>query len=759
MSSSRGDAPSSGRRRPSAPIALIAAAGIAGAGLALQAQPAPIAAPVLKWQRGGCFASWCQTGWYGSPAVADLDEDGANEVIWGSYDVVALDGATGALKWRGPNGSRVWGGVAVADLTNDGTLEVIAGRGSNQLTVYDRNGNAIWTRNPFPSGEVRSMAVADLDGDGLTEMIAARAASGGSNYVNVYEPDGTVRPGWPARRTGEAGYGAGLYNQNVAVGSLDGSGHPLNVYVPTDTHYITALDPDGDQLPANAMYGAGKVWSQVGVHVDHAVDLRGYAICGSEHRPNFANVGPSIARLDLAGALQQLVVPGDVYDCAVGDGVPGDLFYLPWILNGDRSRFVDSTIAAHAWVTLPAPPPAPGPLSEDYNVIENSVSNAVIANLDPAVSSHPEILYASYDGRVNAYWLDRTQHGNWPFKVPGTGMRFAGEPVVADLNGDGYSEVIFTSWGEKATASIGQLHVLDWQGNPLHQITLPASFPAGSWNGGLGAPMIEDIDGDPDYELVIGTSHSGVVAYDLPGTANAVIQWRTGRGGLDRTGRAEPADRLVDEGFESGGWGAWTKVATDAGDLLHTGLAAMGGTAQGLAAIVDDTAPLFVQHDPSPAASSYRVRFYVDPNDFDTGAAIGRHRARLLIGYRRDPDVPDGPNLRQFAVILRYRDGQHAVGVRAYAGAAPRASTGFFELTEGPHWVEVEWASARSASSSTGRLRLWIDDVLVSTLSGLANHGTIGAVRLGALNVKAGAGGTIFFDELTSRRYSFIGPW
>ena len=36
---------------------------------------AAVSSPVLKWAGKGC-ASWCQTGWYGSPAVADLDKDG-----------------------------------------------------------------------------------------------------------------------------------------------------------------------------------------------------------------------------------------------------------------------------------------------------------------------------------------------------------------------------------------------------------------------------------------------------------------------------------------------------------------------------------------------------------------------------------------------------------------------------------------------------------------------------------------------------------
>jgi protein-S-isoprenylcysteine O-methyltransferase Ste14 len=47
--------------------------------------------PVLKWQRGGCYASWCETGWYSSPAVADLDGDGTAEVIGATYSVVILD--------------------------------------------------------------------------------------------------------------------------------------------------------------------------------------------------------------------------------------------------------------------------------------------------------------------------------------------------------------------------------------------------------------------------------------------------------------------------------------------------------------------------------------------------------------------------------------------------------------------------------------------------------------------------------------------
>ena len=495
-----------------------------------------VSAPVLKWAYGGCIPGpWCSTGWYASPAVADLDEDNQAEVIWGGYDVFALNGADGSVEWEGSSGSRIWPGIAVADLTGDGSLEVIVGRSSDLLTVYESDGDVLWQRYPFGSGEIRTLAVADLEGDGLVEIIVGRASGGSTKQVSVYEPDGSVRPGWPARRDGEDGYGWGMYNENLAVADLDGDGN-LEIIAPTDTHYITALDRNGNQLLANPLYENSDhndngiiTWAEVGVHVDHWVDLRGYANCGVEHRPNFASAAPAIADVNGDGT-PEIIVPGDVYNCGIGDG-PGDLYYLPWILNRDRTRWSGS---GYDWEVLPQAAPNSGPLSEDYNVIENIAANAVIADLDG--DGLQEILFPSYDGRVHAFWLDKTQHGNWPYAVPGTGIRFASEPIVVDLDNDGYAEVIFTSWPEKKNDWVGQLHILDYLGNSLHRVDLPAPALGTDWNGGLGAPTIANIDADPDYELVLGTTHSGAVAYDLPGSANARVLWGTGRGSYLRTG-------------------------------------------------------------------------------------------------------------------------------------------------------------------------------------------------------------------------------
>jgi hypothetical protein len=490
--------------------------------------------PVLKWQRGGCFSSWCQTGWYSSPAVLNIDGDPQAEVIAGTYDLVALDGVTGALQWRAPNGNRVWPGVALADLTGDGSVEIIVGRSGDQLTVYNTAGGVIWTRNPFGGGEVRSLAVADLENDGQIESIVGRASGGSTKQLNVYEPNGSVRPGWPARRDGEVGYGWGMYNQNAAAADINNDGFK-EIIGPTDTHYITALDRNGNQIPANAIFNVfnpvgPKVWSQVGVHVSQAVDLRGYANCGTEHRPNFADSAPVLADLDHNG-VREVIVVGNVYNC--GTSPYTSLYQMPFIFNADRSRWSG---AGYDWTVIPTPDASAGPISEDYNVIETAVPNPVVADLDG--DGLEEILYASYDGRLHAYWLDKTEHGNWPYRVynPAEGFfRFASEPAVADLDNDGKSEVIFASWTQKGSNHSGKLHILDYLGNKMYEVDLPAGVGE-DWNGAMAAPTLANIDTDPDLEVVLVTAASGVVAYDLPGSAQARILWGTGRGNYMRSG-------------------------------------------------------------------------------------------------------------------------------------------------------------------------------------------------------------------------------
>ncbi len=521
-------------------LSLAPGARFTAAGIDSSAPAAPsFSAPVLKWQRGGCFSSWCETGWYSSPAVVDLDGDGSMEVVAASYSLVILDAATGALERRiDPPGDRQWPSLVVADLETDGDLEIVTAHGDGYLNVFDHTGSLVWSRQPTPGSELRSLAAFDLDANGDLEIIVAATRSQSQWYV--YEHNGNVRAGsWPQHSpdSDTNGYTAGCYNQNLAAGDLDGDGRG-EIVGPNDTHYLAAFQDDGVQMRASPIYGlqtggAQKVWSRVGVHVDHAVDLVGYADCGSEHRPNFANSAPLIIDVNQDG-VNEAVVVGNVYNC--GTSPYTDLYEMPYILNADRTRWQGS---GFDWTAIPAPDGSAAPLSEDYNLIEMSLPNPVAADLDG--DGMREILHSSYDGRMHAYWLDKSEHGAWPYsvyKATDGFYRFASEPAVADLDDDGDAEVIFASWVQKGTNQTGKLHILDSLGNVLYEVNLPAAFGGEDWNGSLAAPTLANMDADDDLEVALNTAHSGVVVYDLPGTSGARLVWPTSRGSYLRSGSA-----------------------------------------------------------------------------------------------------------------------------------------------------------------------------------------------------------------------------
>ncbi|GIG29907.1 DUF4214 domain-containing protein [Cellulomonas marina] len=197
---------------------------------------------------GGNIAGWPKWLWdtiWSSPAVGDVDGDGADEVVVGG-DCAGNDIGTqpcgnvgggyvwvfnrdGSEKWRWfLQGQVVWSSPALADLNGDGGLDVVVGTGGyfddpagRVLTALDgRTGRVLWQAG-MPARVVGSPSVADVTGDGRADVFVV---SYGGWLLSV---DGaTGAPRWRACLTdggtcGDPGIGT---KSGVALADVDGDG-------------------------------------------------------------------------------------------------------------------------------------------------------------------------------------------------------------------------------------------------------------------------------------------------------------------------------------------------------------------------------------------------------------------------------------------------------------------------------------------------------------------------------------------------------
>jgi hypothetical protein len=188
----------------------------------------------------------------------------------------------------------------------------------------------------------------------------------------------------------------------------------------------------------------------------------------------------------------------------------------------------------------------------------------------------------------------------------------------------------------------------------------------------------------------------------------------------------EPPDLIFADGFDSGDLSAWTGLSTDNGDVRASMAAAMAATPYGLETVVDDTQALHVRDATPVNEPRYRARFHFDPNGFDPGESMGKFRAIVFLA------LDESPVKRVVQLILRL-GGLYSLQARVALDDGTRADDGSFQL--------------------------WIDGVSTPALTGLDNdEHAVDLARLGAMSVKAGAAGSLYFDGFDSRRATYIGP-
>ncbi len=131
-----------------------------------------------------------------------------------------------------------------------------------------------------------------------------------------------------------------------------------------------------------------------------------------------------------------------------------------------------------------------------------------------------DLLFGGYDDKIHVWDpVANELLPGWPVDL---GYNSLSEPVLADLDGDGQLEVL-------AARKTGKIFAYESDG------TLMGNFPI-SVDGSIeSSPAIEDIDNDGDLELLIGTT-AGLEVIDIKLDAELMDSWSMYRGVMHRTG-------------------------------------------------------------------------------------------------------------------------------------------------------------------------------------------------------------------------------
>ncbi|MBT8485643.1 MAG: VCBS repeat-containing protein, partial [Phycisphaerae bacterium] len=164
----------------------------------------------------------------GSAAVGDVDDDGALEIFYYSYQSMYLLNTDGTALpgWpkQIPGANFSYQSAALADLDGDGDLEIVVGAHQSAAGCYvfhhDGSGYPGWPKL-VGTWTFCPPTVTDLENDGTLEILDGRAGfvSGPSSLFWVWNADGVVRPGFPfTQPTGGGSEGP------LTVADIDGDG-------------------------------------------------------------------------------------------------------------------------------------------------------------------------------------------------------------------------------------------------------------------------------------------------------------------------------------------------------------------------------------------------------------------------------------------------------------------------------------------------------------------------------------------------------
>lgn len=377
--------------------------------------------PVVEWQ-------WTDDTVYGSydqvmatPSVANLNDDNGDGIVdeddipdivvatyaGGAYTsegiVTAMSGDGSGVLWSvyQPGGYPTYGcsGVAIGDLEGDGSIEVcVSGTGAAVVCLDGADGAFRWAAGA-ETAPYGAPAIADLDADGVAEVILGR---------QVFRADGSTM--W----VGTAGQGSGYQFSFAVDWDADGAQEVVagNTVYDTDGTVIWSHgyedgvpavgDFDGDAKPDLVQVGSGYTT----VILNDGTELWRQVVPGGRGGP------PTVADFDGDGAPEVGVAGRDQYSVFDTDGS---------VLWSNPTQDISSSITG----------------SSVFDFEGDGDAEVVYAD---------EVDLWVYEGATGAVMIRESGHAS------GTLFEY---PVIADVDGDGATEIVLGS---------NQLSYSGWEG-------------------------------------------------------------------------------------------------------------------------------------------------------------------------------------------------------------------------------------------------------------------------------------------------------
>lgn len=339
----------------------------------------------------------------------------------------------------------------------------------------------------------------DVDGDGRNEIVEASITISDFDYrgtISIFKDDGTALEGWPVA-LGMSSWDS-LTASGLAVGDIDGDGDYEIVVVDDYNVMATALHAESGRTVDGWPVEVGSYW---------------YAyIMGS----------PVLADLDGDGDSEVIVALDE--ESRESDGlfaIQGDGTFL-WqrrytsegpvsVADFDGDGDVEIALCGYG----------PG-ITRVYTFILDhngqqikrwrggSRKGTAVADLD--ADGEPELVFCTEDS-VMAVHID----GGTLWE---TGIRDlfgeSGALCVGDIDDDGLSEIYVNSFIEADGFEFGIVHAFDHQGVELTDAGYPKTIMGDPFSS---PPLIVDVDGDAQKELVVALYGAPIMAWEHDGSA------------------------------------------------------------------------------------------------------------------------------------------------------------------------------------------------------------------------------------------------